>query len=239
VTQSEVFELIQVLSASVGIVGGLIVAFRFLRIKSRREQMEAVGQAFRTVVEALASENEIKRLSGAILMRRFFDPISELGVAGTPYANECVNVIAAMLRDPGLPESLQKILADSLGFAPKLKAADLQRANLADAYLGDRIRKGIDVSDTDFFEANLTKASLTGATACRAVFYRANLAKAKLANADLRGADFRCANLERAVFDGANLAGARFDDAILTGASFVGATNIPETVADHFAATPA
>jgi hypothetical protein len=57
-----------------------------------------------------------------------------------------------MLRDEQqLPEVVQKILADSLAYAPDLRAADLQRTKLQDAYLGDRVRKGIGVSDADFF----------------------------------------------------------------------------------------
>jgi uncharacterized protein YjbI with pentapeptide repeats len=138
-------------------------------------------------------------------------------------------VIAAMLRDPNLPGNVQKILADSLSSAPTLRNADLQMTDLHDAYLGDRIRK-VDVSGADFFGANLSKASLAGATARQTVFYRADLRKAKLPRADLRAADFREATLEQTDFSGADLLDARFDDAKLEGAVFRGAKNVPSTI---------
>jgi hypothetical protein len=78
-TRSEIFDLIQVISAAVGVIGGIVAAFRFLRIKSKHERMAAIGDAFRSVIDSLASENEVKRLSGAILLRRFFNPLRNLG----------------------------------------------------------------------------------------------------------------------------------------------------------------
>jgi hypothetical protein len=58
-------------------------------------------------VSALASDDTERRLAGAVLLRRFFDRSSELGVRDllgrrrTPYAEEALSVIAAVLR--GLP----------------------------------------------------------------------------------------------------------------------------------------
>jgi uncharacterized protein YjbI with pentapeptide repeats len=231
-TRSELFELIQVLSAVIAVVGGIIAAYHFLRIKSRHERMAMVGDAFRSVIESLASDNEVKRLAGAVLLRRFFNPFTELGIAGTPYADECIKVIAALLREPGLPVNVQKLLADSLAYAPDLKNADFQRTDLHDAYLGDRIRQGINVSGADFFEANLNRASLVGINARRAVFFRAQLAQAQLRRADLRDADFRDADLQEARFDEADLLGTRFDGASLAGARFKLAKNLPRAIAE-------
>jgi hypothetical protein len=228
----EIYQLIHAASAATAVVGGIVAAFRFLRIKSRHERMIAVGEAFRSVVDSLASDNSVKRLSGAILLRRFFSPITELGVAGTPYADECIKVITAMLREEKLSNNVQKILGDSLAYAPSLRNCDLQRTNLSDIYLGDRARKGIDVSDADFFEANLSKASLAGAIACRVVFCKADLRQAKLLRADFQAADFRQANAEGTVFSDSDLNGARFDGAKLTGAVFRRAKNIPDSIAE-------
>jgi hypothetical protein len=60
--------------------------------------MAVVHDAFEAVVKALASTVEVEQLSGAILLRRFFDPKSEVGIGNCPYKNEVVNVIAASLR---------------------------------------------------------------------------------------------------------------------------------------------
>jgi hypothetical protein len=220
-------------SAIIAISGAIVTAWRFLGIKSRYEKMAAVREGFRSVIDSLASGNEIMMLSGAVLLRRFLQPHTELGLDKTPYAHECVLVITAILRDERqLPEAIQKILADSLAYAPNLRAADFQRTNLRNAYLGDRIRKGIDVSDADFYRANLTKASLKGITAKKTVFYKSVLKQSVLRGADLTGADFRQANLEGADFDQAELLDAQFDDAVLAGARFKNARNLPTGITD-------
>ena len=124
------------------IVGAVATALQYFKFTTRRDKLAAARKAFDDVVASLASTNEIDRLAGAILLRRFFDPTSEVATKGTPYATEAINVIAAILR--GQPASnFQKLLADGLSFAPSLRGADLQRTNLHNAYLGSRgVRDG-------------------------------------------------------------------------------------------------
>jgi Pentapeptide repeats (8 copies) len=208
----------------VAVVGGLAPAIlgllKYFDFRSRRERAAAAGQAFLTTVDALASTDEARRLAGAILLRRFFDPATEQGERTTPYAEEAVRVIAALLRGTE-PGTLQKLLADGLAFAPSLQNADLQGCVLEEAYLGKRPDRRPDMSSADFFEANLSRASLKGARACDAVFYRATLHGTVFQDSELARADFREADLQGARFDGAQLDGARFD----------GAQNIPADVA--------
>jgi len=172
-------------------------------------------------VSALASDDAERRLAGAVLLRRFFDRSSELGVRDllgrrrTPYAEEALSVIAAVLR--GLPSGdLQKLLADGLAYAPTLKGADLQRTNLQGAYLSPRRSHGT-LERADFYRADLSGGSLKLARAEKAVFYQARLRDTVLRDADLRGANFFEADLTGAVFTGAKL----------HGASFAGARNVP------------
>jgi uncharacterized protein YjbI with pentapeptide repeats len=188
---------------------GLLKYFNF---RSRRESLNAVGQAFATVVDALASPDAAKRFSGAVLLRRFFDPRTEHGERRAPYAPEAVAVIAALLRETEAG-NFQKLLADGLGFAPSLANADLQRCNLQNAYLGNRAGREVNLSSADFFEADLTRASLKGVLAREAVFYRATLCHTVFDGSDLSAADFRKANLDGARFTGAVLSEARFEDA--------------------------
>jgi hypothetical protein len=212
------------LQAWIGIIGGLATAIfgllKYFDFRSRRESLTAVGHAFAAVVDALASKDAARRASGAILLRRFFDRRTEQGERHAPYAQEAVGVIAALLRDAEA-DNFQKLLADGLGYAPSLTHADLQRCNLQNAYLGVRPGRAIDLSGADFFEADLTHASLRGARAQAAVFYRAILCDAVLSGCDLTKADFR----------GAYLAGARFDDATIVGARFEGAHDVPAAIA--------
>jgi hypothetical protein len=207
----------------VAVLGGLATAvlglLKYFDFRSRRERSAAAGQAFIATVDALASDDEARRLAGAILLRRFFDPETEQGERTTPYANEAIRVIAALLRGTS-PGTLQKLLADGLAFAPSLRNADLQGCVLVRAYLGQRPDRKPDLTRADFFESDLTEASLKQATACEAVFYRATLRDTVFRGTDLSGADFREADLDGANFDGATLAGARFERA----------TNIPDEV---------
>jgi len=135
-------DMIAIFTAWATVLGGCLGHFRY---RSRRDKMEAIREAFHTVVSSLASEAEVERVASAILLRRFFDRKSELGrVAilsrvGTPYASEAINVIAAVLRTQKTG-SFQKLLADGLVYAPSLRGADLQRTNLQNAYLGVRKR---------------------------------------------------------------------------------------------------
>lgn len=211
------------LQAWIALIGGLATAvlgiLKYFTYRSRRDRQTLVGQAFSETMNALASQDEIRQLAAAILLRRFFDRRTEQGAAGAPYQHEAIRVIAALLRATETGE-LQKLLADGLAYAPSLRGADLQRCNLSGAYLGDRLGRMVDLSDADLFNADLTGASLRGVRARGTVFYGAVLAKTVLENADLSNADFR----------DADLADARFDGAVLSGARFSGARNMPSEV---------
>lgn len=209
-------------------VTGLIAALGFL---NRRDKIRRVRESFDRVVTSLASTSEVERMAGAILLRRFFDRQTEVGVAGTPYAKEAVDVIGAILR--GCPSgTFQKTLADGLAFAPTLERADLQRTNLQFAFLGVRQQppspfareKTIvtNLRNADFFRADLSNATLKGADARGAQFYQACMRGTVLKRANLRDANFFEADLGDALLDGAHL----------TGATFVGARNLPPGLED-------
>jgi len=204
--------------AAIGSVVGSVLAV--LVYLSQRDKRAAVRLAFRAVVDSLSSESEAQRLGGAILLRRFFDPKTELGRA---YAREAVDVIAALLRS--VPTgNLQKLLADGLLYAPSLQAVDLQRTNLQNAYLGRKGDASVpNLARADFFRADLSSASLKGADLSNAVFYQA-----RLHNTILKGAD-----LSNASFFEADLLGADFTGARLSQASFQGARNIPAALLAH------
>jgi uncharacterized protein YjbI with pentapeptide repeats len=190
-------------------VVGLLKYFDF---RSRRDRASAAVQAFLSTVDALASEDNARRLAGAIMLRRFFDRSTEQGEKEAPYAKEAQGVMAALLRDIETG-TLQKLLADGLSYSPSLRQADLQGCNLQNAYLGERPDRRPDLSEADLFEADLSGASLANAKACKAVFFRATMRGTVLRKADLREANFSQADLRDARFDGADLAGAVFDGA--------------------------
>ena len=197
-------------TALAALLGALVTVLKYL---SLRDKQIAAQMAFRTVVDALSSQVEGQRLGAAILLRRFFDPKTELGEGGTPYAREAVNVIAATLREAETG-NFQKLLADGLLYAPSLEGVDLQRTNLQNAYLG---RKGSasapNLRYADFYRADLSAGSLKGADASNAVFYQARLHNTIFKETVLGEALFFQADLLGAEFKGARLKGAKFDQA--------------------------
>lgn len=215
-------DLLAVLTAFTGLGTAALGMFKYFNYRSHKDRMDAVGTRFASVIEALSSKDDVKRRAAAIMLRRFFDPGTEFGAAGTPYRNEAVNVIAAILREERTG-SFQKLLADGLWYARSLRHADLQKTNLQGAYLGARGDQPIDLRHADFFRADLSAASLKRALAQGAIFYQARLVDTVFSGADLRGANF---------FE-ADLRGARFVDARLDGASFAGARDLPADVARH------
>ena len=220
-------DILAILTAFSGLLAGLLGIFKYFQYRTRRDKMVAIGEAFNSVVDSLASDAEVERLAAAIRLRRFFDPKTEQGIVGTPYAPEAINVIAAVLRTQK-SGTFQKLLADGLAYAPSLCRADLQRTNLQKAYLGIRMTgEGaeeaveIDLRDADFYRADLSGASLKGAKAKGAVFYEARLHNTVLSRTDLRDANF---------FE-ADLTGAKFNGAVLARANFEQARNVPPGLA--------
>lgn len=204
-----------------GLVAALVAILGVIGYQNRRTKLSSIRSAFNEVVGALASDDARRQLAAAILLRRFFDPTSELGVRDllgrrrAPYSGEALSVMAAVLR--GLPSGdLQKVLADGLAYAPTLAQADLQRTNLRNTYLPLRNSEGT-LERADFYRADLSGSSLKRARAAHAVFYQARLRGTVLRDADLRGANFFEADVT-----GANFAGAR-----LEGASFAGSRGVP------------
>jgi hypothetical protein len=203
------------------IVTGVAALLGVLGYQNRRAKQSGIRSAFADAIALLADEKVERRLAGAILLRRFFDPSSELGVRDmmfrrrAPYAKEARDVLAAVLRGVSSGD-FQKLLADGLRHAQTLEDADLQRTNLQNAYLAPMGAAGT-LKKADFYRAELSGASLREARAQEAQFYQARLQDTIFKGADLRNANF---------FE-ADLTGANFADALLEGASFKGARNIP------------
>tara|TARA_Y100001970_G_scaffold18650_2_gene20937 strand:- start:6882 stop:8675 length:1794 start_codon:yes stop_codon:yes gene_type:complete len=93
-------------------------------------------------------------------------------------------------------------------YSPNLEYCDLEDANIA----------WMDVSEFNFFGANLTSANLTGSN-----FSGSNLINAILIDADLTWTTFIGSNLTDANLSGAGLGAADFTDANLSGAILYGA----------------
>lgn len=228
------------ITASIPFVGWLSAAV-FTNTK-QVQRLRVIGDAFERVSQQLTSygpeSSANQRLIAAVRLRRFFDTTGEYSVRNffsrsCPYEKDALSVISALLKTKFEDEdaSFQKTLADGLAFANDISGADLQEADLSNAFLG---RKGgggsMSLSDLDFYKAKLIKASLKNSDCSRAKFVSAEMSESVFSQAKLRECDFRKANLEQARFNradlsnanfqGANLTNANFSEAVLTGCNF-------------------
>ena len=101
--------------------------------------------------------------------------------------------------------------------------ADLRGANLYEANLSRANLSGADLSGAALYEANLSRANLRGADLHNANLRGADLRDADLSGADLRDADLRGTDLLRADLHNANLRGADLRGAYLLSADLRGA----------------
>ena len=230
-------ELLAVLTAAAGLVAAIVGVLKYFNYRSKKDRIAAVGTAFEAVVDALSSDEDVKRMAAAIRLRRFFDPRAELATGGLtlrlrrlrqadtqpatgrscnwhrnrarrrgyrfagarrrscerrpPYAADAINVIVAILRSQP-PGDFQKLLADALTRAPNelLVEADLQRANLQNAWLGE-----IELPGADFFRADLANASFKDGGVEGGQFYEARLARTRFTRTRLKNANFFGADL--------------------------------------------
>lgn len=211
------------LTALLGILTAVVGILKYFDYRSKRDVRAAVGASFASTVDRFASDNETVRMTGAVLVRRFFNEKTEQGAAGTPYIKEAIEVIAGMLRAEKSPV-IRKVLADSLHYAKDLRGADLQNCDLQNAYIGRKVgeKQRMDLSGADLFKSDCTGASFRDAIAVGTVFYHATLEHTVLIGADCQDADFREAKLSGCKFSGAKIGGAKFS----------GAQDIPTEVAN-------
>jgi hypothetical protein len=120
---TEIKDWITNLTALTGLAGALVGIFKYFKYQSRKDRMDAVGPAS----PASSTRSAPKTRSSAVPRRSCCaassTPAPEFGTAGTPYASEAVNVIAAVLREER-SSNFQKLLADGLWYARSLHHAD-------------------------------------------------------------------------------------------------------------------
>ncbi len=113
-----------------------------------------------------------------------------------------INYMLAFLRESEL------ITNDPNTSIVSLRKADLRQVDLHNVNL-----HSLDLSETSFWEANLSGAYINKANLSGASFFKANL----------NGTNFRKSNLNKANLSGANLSGTVFSETNLSGATLTGA----------------
>ena len=195
------------------------------KIKNKKEIVDITRKDFEYTLSGLHSNNELEKVTYAILLRRFLNPFKKTIFTKFDYREESVNVIASLLRIEKYGE-FQKTLADSLSWTDNLKGMDFQYANMQNMYLkpqNTNSTKQINMSMADLYMSDLSYASLNKIKGRDTVFNSANLFCTVFRDCDLTSADFR----------NSNLLNSRFCNTILDGAKFSGASNIPDNIISH------
>lgn len=225
--------IIAIFSFVAVVVGGLIVAvpsiMNYKGWLSISKQQSQYQQSFDKIIEQLSSDKITAQLSAAVLLRRFFKVEFNYHLFNKNSKSkdtdayflrkETINVISSLLKT--LPTSVyQKTLADGLASCQNLADADLQNANLQNAYIGNKSYR-INLSNADFYCANLSKALITDIDGQECYFK----------DSILCGTRFKNCDFTKASFQGADLTNAYFEDVTLTDADFNDAYNIPPIIA--------
>lgn len=208
-------------------VGGYLLGqSRSTHKRLELEKWNNVNALYQGIVQELSADSALLRAAAAAKLGKFLQSFPfEWDLTPERHAelrDLTKKVLAASLAIEKEPKVLKTLtiaisLSDlSLGHGD-LRAVDLSGARAADAYWAR-----IDFTDADFYQADLTGASLRKANLSRAQFRDTKLNDAVLANAfceeanfkftDLRGADLSGATLRRANFERAKVFGVKLDD---------------------------
>lgn len=215
-------------------LAGILIRGSFERSQQRKFEQERVLQREAhnlQLMEGIGSANRAIQLASVSSLLRRVQELreSDKNAKNTTEYRTIADMIVSVLRDPQIDIAVSKYLADEMVnvfkmhvnerpegaaalAATKLADFNMQRTRLANVYWAKVVADKV-----DFFGADLSEASLRGASLIDTVFYEANLRGAVLESATLKGANLQ----------GAILAGAR-----LGGTDFTGAVNLDKAVFD-------
>ena len=228
----------------INIIGGVFAAiilslggYAFLIYKKKilKDDEKEILKKFQDITSYLSSENEVEKISAAILLRKFFDENSPLGKGGSPLKQEVCNVISGILRKEDTSH-FQKILADTLRYVDSLENMDLQYTNLTNAFLG---KKGLSFKNSDFYRANLTGVTFKpkntknlkigqGVDLSEATFYETIIDGTNFSYSKLTNALFFNIKIKNTKFNNCDLEGVKFENCEFEDVTFDNCKNLPQ-----------
>jgi hypothetical protein len=235
-----------------GAVGGYLVGQS--RVAKRRidfENRKNVDAVYQAIVQELSDKAPLLRAAAAVKLGAILKSFPSEWGGDQPRAKEreeqliqlTKQVLAASLaieKDPKVLKTLSialvlhKRLVKDPGTGGRKKYANGRELDLSGAKADDAFWAKVDFSYSDFFRADLTRASLRGSILQTAQFRQTKLCEAVLADADCEGANFKLADLRNADLTNANLKGTSFENAKVHGCKLVGAVteNNPDCQVD-------
>ena len=181
------------------------------------QQRKQRAEMFSKCTESIHSDNEVNRITSAILLRTY--------LRQGRFRKDALNVLVALLRV--LPNgNVQKTLADGLTQLKSARGQDFQKVNLHDVLIKpksyidyeleakDRYKRfKINMKRADFYESDISESSIHSVDFYRAVFYNTSFFNTSFRNCSFVKADFRSADLNKTRFYECDLDGADFKGA--------------------------
>lgn len=198
----------------------IVAIYHFFMNRSQRLQMK--NDRFVKCSSDIYLDNETAQIAAAIQLREF--------LKDKDYKNSALNLVVSLLRI--LPTgSLQKTLSDSLSSLKSADGREFQKVNMngmlikSQPYIQYQIKNKtrhyplISLKKADFYESEISDASINGINAdgaifwgcvmARSAFHDCSLVNANFCNTNLKGVKFYDCNLEHACFmDARNLSSA-------------------------------
>ena len=94
--------IIAIIGGTIAILGAVLKTYKHFeeKLKSRllKDNQKQLTESFESLVVKLSSNKISEKISSAILLRKFFDKDSSLGIGDAPLTKDTVNVISSMLK---------------------------------------------------------------------------------------------------------------------------------------------
>ena len=215
---------------ALGAVFGVFISYgKYLREKhnetaqKKQENQIRIETRFYTIIENLASTNELLKASAIVSLRTYLKPeykefhkqvyLILLAHLKADFSDNA-NTLMVKTFEEALHAYLKLVEATGRNDDNKTEL-DLTRVNLYRIDL-----HGLNLENVDIAFSKLQNANLEGCNLKRAKGYKTDLSGARLSRAHLEEGRFKYAIFEKAKFHGTNLVSAKFKNTNLNGAEF-------------------
>jgi hypothetical protein len=203
-----------------GAVGGYLFGQSQATIaKLNFENRKNVDEVYQSIVQELAGESPILRAAAAVKLGAILKSFPAAWDVSDTRKEQLLqltkHVLAAALSIETDPKVLKTLTINLVLHKPESGAglASVQELDLSGAKAEDAYWARCNFEYTDFYAADLTRASFRKSNLAAAQFREANLKNAVLAESICMKTNFKMADLRGAAFDGANLNSVNFDNA--------------------------
>jgi hypothetical protein len=224
-----------------GAIGGYLVGqSRTTMAKIGFEDRRIVDEVYQSIVQELADESPVLRAAAAVKLGSILKSFPSEWHVSEKRIDQLIDLTKQVLAAALSIENESKVLKtltinlilhnpDSGDGLSEARNLDLSGAKAEDAYWAK-----CNFEYSDFYLANLSRASFRKSNLSGAQFRESNLTKTVFDDSTCKGTNFKMADLRGASFKGANIDNVNFEDAKVYSVVLTGATikHIPDCAVD-------